>query len=94
MVTSDGDYHQFSPAHQTVVGTYLQLNSSNNKGENKRKATVTAFCVVANCPPPEIKMKRRGKEQEIYLITQSMNQGLCETVNYSDVNSSEFIETR
>ena len=27
--------------------------------DNKRKAIVSAFCIVANCPPPEIVMKRR-----------------------------------
>ena len=47
--------------------------------DNKWKTIVFTFCVVANCPPPEIVMKkRRGKEQEMYLITYSMHQGFCE----------------
>ena len=47
--------------------------------DNKWKTIVFTFCVVANCPPPEIVMKkRRGKEQEMYLITYSMRQGFCE----------------
>ena len=47
--------------------------------DNKWKTIVFTFCAVANCPPPEIVMKkRRGKEQEMYLITYSMRQGFCE----------------
>ena len=66
MVTDD--YHnQIPQAHWVVVGNYLELNSSNNEDDvcyldNKRKAIVSVFCVVANCPAPEIVMKMKSRQ--------------------------------
>ena len=63
MVTNDC-HDQFPVAHQIAASIYLELNSSNNEGDlyyldNKRKPILSAFCVVANYPPPEIAIKKK-----------------------------------
>ena len=95
MVTDDS-HHPFPRAHRVVVGNYLELTYQTTKVMPmsifltiKEKPLYPNFSVVANCTQPEIvTKKRRGKEQEIYLITHSMQCGLYEIVNYSDVNHS------
>ena len=48
----------------------------------KRKALISAFCIVENFPtPPIITEKKRSKEVEIFLIDHDMHQSLCELVN-------------
>ena len=90
-VVSDDYHHNFPPLHRVIEGHYLELHKANNDGDlyyldTDRTAIVSAYCVVGNCPPPEILLeKRRGKQQEMFLINQTLHQALCETVNFSDI---------
>ena len=83
------DYHPtFPPYHRVVEGNYFEVHKESNDGtifyyvDYKRKAIISAFCVMENCPlPTTITEKRRGKQTEMYVIDNEMHQALCELVN-------------
>ena len=87
------DYgHFFPPLHQVVQGQYLENHQNNTKDGDiyfldvSKTAIVSAFSVVGNCPEPAIvTRKRRGKEQNMFLIDHNLHQGLCELVNCFDM---------
>ena len=68
--TSDDYNHEFPPFLRVIKSNYFELHKSTNDGdvyyiETKKKAIISTFCVVGNCPSPTaVTEKKRGKEQE------------------------------
>ena len=68
--TSDDYNHEFPPFLRVIKGNYFELHKSTNDGdmyyiETQKKAIISTFCVVGNCPSPTaVTEKKRGKEQE------------------------------
>ena len=82
------DYkHSFPPFHRVVEGNYLEIYKEITDGnlyyiDTKRKALISAFCVVGNCPtPPTMTVKKRGKDVEMFLVDHDLHQALSELVN-------------
>ena len=82
------DYrHTFPPSHRVAEGHYLEVHREANDGtiyyvDIKRKALISAFCVVGNCPElPSILQKKRGKDVEMFVVDNGMHQALSELVN-------------
>ena len=82
------DYkHTFPPFQSVVEGNYLEVHKETSNGniyyiDTKRKALISTFCVVGNCPePPTITVKKGRKDVEMFLIDHEMHQALCELVN-------------
>ena len=90
-VVSDDYGHDIPPMHRVVEGHYLEVHKATNDGDiyfldDSKTAIISSFSVVGNCPLPEtVKMKRRRKEQDMYLINLDLHQGLCELVNCFDM---------
>ena len=90
-VTTDeiqNDYgHIFPPQHKVMEGHYLEEHKIKGDStiyyiDDKRKAIVSGFSVVGNCPLlPSTTLKRRGKDVEMYLINSDLHQALSELVN-------------
>ena len=90
-LTTDGYGHEFPPLHRVVEGNYLERHLTNNDGDvyyldETKTAIISAFAVVGNCPPLDsLFMKRRRKEQEMFMVNHGLHQALSELVNYSDL---------
>ena len=82
------DYkHTFQPFHHVVEGNYLEIHKEVGDGtlyyvDTKRKALISAFCVVGNCPTlPTLTVKRRGKNVDMFLVSHDVHQVLSELVS-------------
>ena len=90
-IVSDDYGHLVPPLHRVVEGHYLEIHKNNNDGDvyyldESKKAIVSSFAVVGNCPPPEVvSHKRRGKQEDMYFVDHNLHQGLCELVNCFDM---------
>ena len=80
-----GDYrHTFPPGHRVVEGHDLEIYNENNDGtlyyiDNTRKALISAFCVVGNCPElPSTQQKKRGKNVEMFIVDHDIHKALYE----------------
>ena len=88
---SDDYNHEFPPLHWVVEGNYFEIHKTSNEGDiyyidSKKKAIISPFCVVGNCPSPMVVMQNwRGKEQEMSIIDNDLHRVVCEIVNSSDV---------
>lgn len=90
LVTDDYN-HEFPPLHRVVEGHYLEIHSTGKDGDvfyldQRRTALISAFSVVGNCPELQTSVqKRRGRSEEMFLVSPELHEGLCEIVNYSDL---------
>ena len=51
--------------------------------DTKRKALISAYCVVGNCPtPPTATVKKQGKIVELFIVDHDLYQTLSELVNF------------
>ena len=77
--TTDNYRHTFPPAHRVVEGPYLEIYKETNDGtlyyiDNTRKALISAFCVVGNCPElPSTQLKKRGKNVEMFIVNHDIH---------------------
>ena len=83
------DYkHSFPPFHRVVKGNYLEVFKEIHDGhlyylDTKRKALISAYCVVRNCPtPPTTTVKKQGKNVEMFIVDHDPHQALSELVNF------------
>ena len=78
--TLDDYNHDFPPFLRVIEGNYFELHKSTNDGdmyyiETKKKAIISTFCIKENCPSPTAVIeKKRGKEQEMYLVYNELHQ--------------------
>ena len=77
------DYkHSFAPIHRVVEGNYLEVFKEIHDShlyylDTKRKALISAYCVVGNCPtPPTTTVKRQGKNVEMFIFDHDLHQAL------------------
>ena len=89
-VLKDDYNHVFLPCHRVVVGNYLKTYKATKDTDIcyidwKRKVVISAFSVVGNCLTPiPVIQRRRGKEEEMYLISHDLTQALNKIVNSHD----------
>ena len=67
-----------------VEGNYLEVHKEQASGvsyyvDYKKKALISAFCVVGNCPSlPTSTEKRKGKMMEMFMVNNDMHQILID----------------
>ena len=82
--TRDDYRHTFPPGHRVVEGHDLEIYNETNDGtlyyiDNTRKALISAFCVVGNCPElPSTQQKKRGKNVEMFIVDHDIHKALYE----------------
>ena len=79
------DYrHTFPPAHRVVEGHYLEIHRETNNGtvyyvDQTRKALISAFCIVGNCPELPTTLQRKcGKNVDMFIVDHDIHQVLSE----------------
>ena len=82
------DYkHSFLSFHCVVKGNYLEVFKEIHDGhlyylDTKRKALISAYCVVGNCPtPPTATVKKQRKNVEMFIVDHDLHQALSELVS-------------
>ena len=82
------DYkHSFPPFHCVVEGNYLEVFKEIHDShlyylDTKRKAMISAYCVVGNCPTPlTTTVKKQGKNVEMFIVDHDLHQALSELVS-------------
>ena len=81
------DYgHTFPSHHRVIRGHYLERFKEVKEGEifyleTKKTAYVSSLCVAGVCPElSEVTGKRKGKEENIFLVNEDIHQALVELV--------------
>ena len=79
------DYrHTFPPAHRVVEDHYLEIHRETNNGtvyyvDHIRKALISAFCIVGNCPElPTTLQNKCGKNVDMFIVDHDIHQVLSE----------------
>lgn len=81
---TDAYHHTFPPNHRVIEGHYLEIFKETSDGalyyiDFQRKAMISAFCIVGNCPDlPSENHKRRGKDTVMFTVDHDMHQALSE----------------
>ena len=81
---TDAYRHTFPPNHRVIEGHYLEVFKETSDGvlyyiDFQRKAMISAFCIVGNCPDlPSENHKRRGKDTIMFTVDHDMHQALSE----------------
>ena len=78
--------HTIPPYHRVIEGNYLEVHKETVNGtlyyiETSKKAIISTFCIVGNCPLPQLVPTKKSKKMiDMFLISDDLHQTLCELV--------------
>ena len=83
---TDSYNHTLPPQHRVIKGHYLEFFHEQKDCyynlEESKEAIISAFSVIGVCLDLHLlKMKRKGKIEEMYILDNDLHQSWCELAN-------------